>query len=140
MLKRFLSLFLAVIMVAGMIPAMAMAAEEGQTPAAERVAIDATTKGDWENKYGTEAAILYGYVSPLTDEQIAGITDSAGRYFMKPADHTLVLKSDNSSLTSTSCDLNGNNIIYFSKRTDRPDTDAAVLELPASMKATNEKR
>ena len=95
---RIVLMFLCAVMVlSSSIPALAI-----QPAAAQkiiRLGTDKTTQGHWEGKYGTDAAILFGYA--YTGDRTPA--DSSGRFLIGPGnDVNLLLQSENSSLQSYS--------------------------------------
>lgn len=122
---RIVLMFLCAVMVlSSSIPALAI-----QPAAAQkiiRLGTDKTTQGHWEGKYGTDAAILFGYA--YTGDRTPA--DSSGRFLIGPGnDVNLLLQSENSSLQSYSYYCGGRLHCYNKD-------DNFILDMPSSSTST----
>lgn len=101
-------------------------ANENQQASREafRVGIDSETKGHWQGKYGSDAAILcgYNYEGEVTNK-------SDWSYDVMPNSDDLIVKQENSDFSQITLSLAGN---YWCRAVDQ--SDETILDRPDSAK------
>ena len=101
-------------------------ANENQQASREafRVGIDSETKGHWQGKYGSDAAILcgYNYEGEITNE-------SGWSHDAMPNSHDLIVKQEDSDFSQITLSLAG---AYWCRAVDQ--SDETILDRPDSAK------